>query len=247
MTCSRSGPCTPASTSIPQDATINTGVFRPAGFDSVLLFVTESKTPDRVPYVDKLKGDILHWQGQNAGRTNALIIEHRARGLELLLFYRTKKYEYCGAGFKYESPFDYISHHGALPASFALRRAGETLTQAELKAESQAEAQLEASGAFDPTSIDDARKKTFAAIVMRQGQPAFRKMLLEAYERQCALTDCPVEEILEAAHICRYLGAQTNVVQNGLLLRADLHTLYDRALIAIGPATHELFYSSRRD
>jgi hypothetical protein len=31
-----------------QDATINTGVFRPAGFDSVLLFVTETKTPDRV-------------------------------------------------------------------------------------------------------------------------------------------------------------------------------------------------------
>src|SRR5690349_11634318 len=76
-----------------QDATINTGIFRPAGFDSMLLFVTESKTPDRVQYVDQLEGDTLHWQGQNAGRTDALIIEHRARGLELLLFYRTRKYE----------------------------------------------------------------------------------------------------------------------------------------------------------
>lgn len=223
-----------------QDATINTGVFRPAGFDSVLLFVTESKTPDRVQYVDELEGDILHWQGQNAGRTDALIIEHRARGLELLLFYRTKKYEHPGAGFKYEGPFDYVSHEGALPASFVLRRAGAAPVQAELDAQTQAEAQLEASGAFDPASIEDARKKTFAAIVMRQGQPAFRKKLLEAYERRCALTGCPVEEVLEAAHICRYMGAQTNVVRNGLLLRADLHTLYDRALIAIDPASHEL-------
>ncbi|WP_250519561.1 MULTISPECIES: HNH endonuclease signature motif containing protein [unclassified Caballeronia] len=221
-----------------QDATINTGVFRPAGFDSVLLFVTGSKTPDRVQYVDALEGDILHWQGQNAGRTDALIAEHRARDLELLVFYRTKKYEFAGAGFKFEGLFDYVSHEGALPASFTLRRADRTQVQAELEAESEAEARLEASGVFDPASIEDARKKTFAAIVMRQGQPAFRRRLLEAYERRCVLSGCPVEEVLEAAHICRYMGEDTNVVENGLLLRADLHTLYDRALIAIHPATH---------
>ncbi|SPB17027.1 hypothetical protein NOV72_04226 [Caballeronia novacaledonica] len=45
-------------------------------------------------------------------------------------------------------------------------------------------------------------------------------------------------QVLEAAHICGYMGPQTNDIQNGLLLRADLHTLYDRALIAIDPATH---------
>ncbi|SAK87204.1 hypothetical protein AWB76_06142 [Caballeronia temeraria] len=221
-----------------QDATLNTGVFRPAGFDSVLLFVTEKKTPDRVQYLDKLEGDILHWQGQNAGRTDVWIVEHRARDLELLLFYRTKKYEYPGAGFKYEGLFDYVSHEGALPASFTLRRVDQAQAQAELEAESEAEVRLEESGAFDPASIEDARKKTFAAIVMRQGQPAFRRKLLEAYESRCALSDCPVEEVLEAAHICRYMGEDTNVVENGLLLRADLHTLYDRALIAIHPATH---------
>ncbi|WP_250513322.1 HNH endonuclease [Caballeronia sp. INDeC2] len=223
-----------------QDATINTGVFRPAGFDSVLLFVTETKTPDRVQYVDKLEGDILHWQGQNAGRTDSLIVEHRARGLELLLFYRTKKYEHPGAGFKYEGPFEYVSHRGSLPASYTLRRAGETFAQVELRAESEAEAQVEASGAFDPSNIEDARKKTFAAIVMRQGQPAFRKKLLNAYERRCALTNCAVEAVLEAAHICGYMGPDTNDVRNGLLLRADLHTLYDRMLITIDPATHEV-------
>jgi hypothetical protein len=223
-----------------QDATINTGVFRPAGFDSVMLFVTEKKTPDRVQYIDKLEGDILHWQGQNAGRTDSWIVEHRKRGLELLLFYRTKKYEYPGAGFRYKGPFDYVSHQGALPASFTLRRAGENLAQVELRAEAEAEAQVEASGAFDPSSIEDARKKTFAAIVTRQGQPAFRRALLNAYEHRCALTDCDVPQVLEAAHICGYMGPETNDVRNGLLLRADLHTLYDRMLIAIDPATHEV-------
>ncbi|SAL49186.1 hypothetical protein AWB73_05076 [Caballeronia turbans] len=223
-----------------QDATINTGVFRPAGFDSVLLFVTETKTPDRVQYVDKLEGDVLHWQGQNAGRSDSLIVEHRLRGIELLLFYRTRKYEYPGAGFKYEGSFEYVSHQGSMPTSFTLRREAERPAQAEIKAETEAGAQVEASGAFNPSSIEDARKKTLSAIVMRQGQPAFRKALLNAYEQRCALTGCDVPQVLEAAHICGYMGPETNDVRNGLLLRADLHTLYDRALIAIDPLTHEV-------
>ncbi|GJH11730.1 hypothetical protein CBA19CS11_22850 [Caballeronia novacaledonica] len=108
------------------------------------------------------------------------------------------------------------------------------------RTEAEAEAQVEASGAFDPSSIEDARKKTFAAIVTRQGQPAFRRALLNAYEHRCALTGCDVPQVLEAAHICGYMGPETNDVRNGLLLRADLHTLYDRMLIAIDPATHEV-------
>lgn len=97
------------------DSTINTGVFRPKGFDSVLLFVTEKKTPDRTQYLDNLDGDVLHWQGQSRGRTDALVIEHSQKGLELLLFYRAEKYEHPGAGFRYEGLFDYVSHHGAWP------------------------------------------------------------------------------------------------------------------------------------
>ncbi|WP_277187908.1 HNH endonuclease [Caballeronia sp. BR00000012568055] len=222
-----------------QDATINTGVFRPAGFDSVLLFVTVKKPSDRTQYVDKLDGDTLHWQGQNSGRTDSLIIEHQERGIELLLFYRTEKYEHEYAGFRFEGKFVYESHEGPLPSSFVLNRYAK-LVASELTAEADAEHEAVQTGAFDPTSLEDARKKTFAAIVVRQGQPAFRKALLDAYERRCALTGCDVEPVLEAAHICRYMGAHTNVVSNGLLLRADLHTLYDRALIAIDPATYEV-------
>ncbi len=40
-----------------RDATINTGTFRPKGHDSVWLFVTENKTPDRTQYHDMLDND----------------------------------------------------------------------------------------------------------------------------------------------------------------------------------------------
>lgn len=94
-------------------------------------------------------------------------------------------------------------------------------------------AQLEGKGVFNPDNTEDAREKTLRAIVQRAGQPAFREALLEAYCGRCAVTGCPVADVLEAAHITPYRGKQTNHVQNGLLLRADIHTLFDLGLVAI--------------
>jgi len=88
---------------------------------------------------------------------------------------------------------------------------------------------------FDPSSTTDARAKTLAAIALRQGQPRFRKALLRAYDGRCAISGCDLEEALEAAHILPYRGEYTHHVQNGILLRADLHTLLDRGLISIDP------------
>jgi 5-methylcytosine-specific restriction protein A len=105
-----------------KDATINTGTFRPKGHDSVWLFVTEKKTPDRTQYNDLLDNDILHWDGQMMGRTDHLIIGHNEQGLELLLFYRKSKSEHLGAGFRYEGPFEYVKHEGKHPTRFTLRR-----------------------------------------------------------------------------------------------------------------------------
>ncbi|MEG8052564.1 HNH endonuclease signature motif containing protein [Sphingomonas aerolata] len=91
------------------------------------------------------------------------------------------------------------------------------------------------SGPFpDPTSIEDGRKKIERMVTLRQGQPAFRKALMDAYERRCAVTGCTIDDVLEAAHISPYLGEHTNHVTNGLLLRADIHTLFDRGLIKVG-------------
>jgi hypothetical protein len=69
----------------------------------------------------------------------------------------------------------------------------------------------------------------------RQGQHGFRKNLLRAYGGRCAVTDCDAEPALEAAHIIRYSETGSHEITNGLLLRADVHTLFDLDLIRIEP------------
>lgn len=96
---------------------------------------------------------------------------------------------------------------------------------------------LEHANAFDPTDQKDARERTIAAIVRRQGQSAFRSCLLELYQERCAISGCDVSCVLEAAHIVPYKGAHTNHPTNGLLLRADLHTLFDLGLLAVVAAS----------
>lgn len=100
-----------------------------------------------------------------------------------------------------------------------------------------AEKEAEHEQAFDPENVEDARKRVVASIVRRRGQGAFRKKLLQAYNNTCAITGCQQVEVLEAAHIHPYKGEQTHAVSNGLLLRADLHTLFDLYLVAIDPVT----------
>jgi WD40 repeat protein len=97
------------------------------------------------------------------------------------------------------------------------------------------ELDLEKNGYFDPENLEDARKRVITSIVRRQGQSTFRKKLIEIYNSQCIITGCNAEQVLEAAHIIPYLGSDTNHPTNGLLLRADIHTLFDLYLISIHP------------
>lgn len=76
-------------------------------------------------------------------------------------------------------------------------------------------------------------RPTDVTYASREGQQEFRKAIIAAYG-QCAVTGCRVEEALEAAHIIPYVDARSNLVTNGLCLRADIHRLYDRNLIQIG-------------
>lgn len=77
---------------------------------------------------------------------------------------------------------------------------------------------------------------SYRHIRLRQGQAAFRADLLRAYEGRCAVSDVDVVETLEAAHIAAHADGGRIVTSNGLLLRADLHTLFDLGLIAIDTA-----------
>ncbi|QQS54882.1 MAG: HNH endonuclease [Candidatus Competibacteraceae bacterium] len=97
---------------------------------------------------------------------------------------------------------------------------------------------LETNGYFDPKNEIDARRRIVTSIVQRAGQARFREQLLEAYGNRCAITECDVAFALEAAHILPYKGEYTNDVRNGLLLRADIHTLFDLGKISINPENY---------
>lgn len=67
----------------------------------------------------------------------------------------------------------------------------------------------------------------------RLGQGTFRVLVTEAYERRCAVTGERTLPVLEAAHIRPYAEQGPNLVSNGILLRSDLHTLFDRGYVTI--------------
>ncbi|MNV23626.1 hypothetical protein D3C71_1146510 [compost metagenome] len=78
-----------------------------------------------------------------------------------------------------------------------------------------------------PESPGEDDKWRQGQIRVRQGQAEFRAKLLEAYERRCAVTGTRLEPLLEAAHIVPHSMGTDYRISNGLLLRADIHNLYD--------------------
>lgn len=91
--------------------------------------------------------------------------------------------------------------------------------------------------AHGPVNKEDVRLRIQTGIANRRGPELFRRALLAAYDSKCPITGCNTVEVLEAAHIVPYLGDRTDAVANGLLLRADIHTLFDLHLLALTPKT----------
>jgi hypothetical protein len=98
-------------------------------------------------------------------------------------------------------------------------------------------ANMNEDGYFFPATLQDERERRIREIVARRGQPEFRNILIAAYDGRCAVTGCDALAASEAAHVVPYCGSQSNHVSNGLLLRADIHTLFDLDLIGIDPET----------
>ena len=82
---------------------------------------------------------------------------------------------------------------------------------------------------------NDERVMVDQQVVDRIGQGTFRARLFTAYDGRCAITDEHAAPVLDAAHIQPYLGPASNHVQNGLLMRADLHRLYDGGYLTVTP------------
>ena len=86
-----------------------------------------------------------------------------------------------------------------------------------------------------PESIIEARRLVVRAVALRQGQGQFRDRLIRRYGEACQVSRCAFPGLVEAAHIRPYARTNENSALNGLLLRSDLHTLFDLAFLAIHP------------
>ena len=86
-------------------------------------------------------------------------------------------------------------------------------------------------------SLVDKRNRVLRPIRERRGQSKFRRMLIRRYGSSCMVSGCVLLDVVEAAHIWPYRGQDDNHPDNGLLLRADLHTLFDLNLLGICPDT----------
>lgn len=67
----------------------------------------------------------------------------------------------------------------------------------------------------------------------RLGQGSFRILVTDAYERRCAITNERTLPALDAVHIKPYSESGLHVVSNGILMRRDLHALFDKGYLTI--------------
>jgi putative restriction endonuclease len=72
----------------------------------------------------------------------------------------------------------------------------------------------------------------------RLGQGAFRVLVTDAYDRRCAVTRERTLPALEAAHIRPYSEGGIHEAPNGLLLRRDIHSLFDAGYVTVTPDHH---------
>jgi len=76
-----------------------------------------------------------------------------------------------------------------------------------------------------------------ALVKRRVGQQRYREILLDRFGATCAVTGPQPDEILDAAHLYSYAERPVHEEDGGLLLRADMHRLFDRFLLTFDPTT----------
>lgn len=105
---------------------------------------------------------------------------------------------------------------------------------------------LEESGRLSSSSLPASRAQPNVEVdgkrieqvlrVIRDGQADFRKRLMEHYGAVCMVTGTAHTAVIDAAHITPYNGTSTNALSNGLLLRKDIHALFDAGLLLVSPS-----------
>lgn len=216
------------------------GIHKPSGFDYALTI----KSTATGPYDDGIieQDDdtwILHYRRQEKGRTSLEGTDHYNEalrkclrdGLPVGVFTAAKEqshYYYMGLAFveAYDSTSGVFTLHGPVKKSQD-EDFWSVVSEEDLSPE---DALL-----FREINEHDERAIKTVERALRVRQSKFRKALLAAYSGKCVISEYGVPEALQAAHISSYMGPKSQTTTNGLLLRADLHLLYDSYLITVDP------------
>ena len=91
----------------------------------------------------------------------------------------------------------------------------------------------EGGGVIETPEIPGGRQPR--TVLTRNGQRKFREGLLQRFGAVCAISGPQPPESLHAAHLTPFATDPRHDLAGGLLLRADLHSLFDNGLLTIDP------------
>ncbi|KQW77843.1 HNH endonuclease signature motif containing protein [Ensifer sp. Root127] len=99
----------------------------------------------------------------------------------------------------------------------------------------------------DQSAILEGFERRFNRQEARPDQVKFRAALMRLYNGRCVISRCGVPEILEAAHLVPFSESINfrDDPRNGLILRTDLHALFDKLLLSIHPMSGKVVLASR--
>lgn len=94
--------------------------------------------------------------------------------------------------------------------------------------------------------LEGLKERRVTKLKPRTGQAKFRADLMDYYKGRCTITKCPIPEALEAAHVMPHTGdPKWDQRENGMLLRRDLHAMFDAMLWSIDPKNNKLRVTDR--
>lgn len=123
-----------------------------------------------------------------------------------------------------------------------IARWGRRKTQAVKNAENKYLSALEAALHEQKEEIGEAEQERKTAVAKaRPGQQRFRTEAMKRHGGRCIVTGTKIAEVLEAAHVIPHTGHPAfEVPENSLVLRRDVHALFDSGLIALHPKSGQL-------
>lgn len=96
-------------------------------------------------------------------------------------------------------------------------------------------AKVKTQGPATLAAQESARFGKPTTVIPRLGQGSFRVLVRDAYNYRCAMSGERTLPVLDTAHIRPYSKGGEHALSNGLLLRSDLHTLFDLGYLTVDP------------